>query len=73
MKTKLISVPMYSEGVRGDALVKVSVQCLSCKHIHKGYFTCAAFPKGIPDKIFTGKFDHQKQFPGDKGIRFEKK
>lgn len=73
MKTRLILVPAYSEGIKGDAHVEISVQCLECKHIHTGYFTCAAFPQGIPAKIFTGKFDHRNEYPGDKGIRFAKK
>ena len=33
---------------------------------------CKAFPNGIPDEIADDIFDHQKPFPNDNGIRFEK-
>jgi hypothetical protein len=29
-----------------------------------------AFPSGIPAEIITGAFDHTKEYPGDRGIRF---
>lgn len=46
-------------------------QCLFCKHYKNGA-KCSAFPKGIPDPIFTsGTHDHKKPFKGDNGIRFE--
>ncbi len=49
--------------------------CMDCKHFfkQKGPFSCKAFPKGIPDEILKGGFNHKKPFPGDNGIRFEKK
>ncbi|MBW8042457.1 MAG: hypothetical protein FVQ85_21015 [Planctomycetes bacterium] len=73
MKTRQISIPAYGRGVSGDALVRMSVQCLECKHLYKDVMRCKAFPKGIPDVIFSGGFDHRKKYPGDKGIRFEKR
>ena len=33
--------------------------------------SCAAFPKGIPDAIYLGAFDHRSAYVGDKGIRFQ--
>jgi hypothetical protein len=33
---------------------------------------CKAFPKGIPDKIWSGENNHEKPFKGDHGIQFEK-
>ncbi|MCK9596452.1 hypothetical protein M0R19_04670 [Candidatus Pacearchaeota archaeon] len=48
--------------------------CVNCIHFkeEKG-LPCDAFPKGIPDEILSGSFDHHKPFKGDHGIRFEKK
>jgi len=49
----------------------ISGQCFNCIHIRRdSYQTCNAFPKGIPNKIFTGKYDHTKPYKGDNGIRF---
>jgi hypothetical protein len=31
---------------------------------------CKAFPKGIPDAIYFGGFDHRQLYPGDNGIRY---
>lgn len=47
--------------------------CIDCKHYHKDAekITCDAFPKGIPDEILFGDFDHHKPHPDDNGIRFE--
>jgi hypothetical protein len=51
--------------------------CYRCKHIHTDApdevvtEACDAFPKGIPDEIFWGAFDHTQPFEGDNGIRFE--
>jgi len=48
--------------------------CLFCKHLietEEGRDVCKAFPEGIPDEIYFHYYDHRKEFPGDKGIRFE--
>ena len=48
-----------------------SDQCILCKHYN--FFTqCEAFPKGIPEEIFSGEFDHEEKYPGqDNDIVFE--
>jgi|GEM_PF-1937634 len=33
--------------------------------------SCEAFPKGIPNLIFNGFWDHSESFKGDKGILFK--
>lgn len=49
-------------------------QCSQCKHLRDGgRWTCDAFPSGIPSAILTNKFDHTKPYPGDRGIRFERR
>jgi hypothetical protein len=53
-----------------------SYQCVSCKHFNIGW-TCKAFPDGIPEEIYSGEFDHKKEFKNDEvndnGVRYEKK
>lgn len=47
--------------------------CLKCARFHdnnEDTFTCDAFPKGIPDDIVLGGFNHNQAFPGDNGMRF---
>ena len=52
--------------------------CYTCKNrfidLEQGFLTCKAFgrDKQIPIEIMESKHDHNKPFPGDNGIRFEK-
>jgi hypothetical protein len=47
--------------------------CLLCTRLRweKETTICAAFPKGIPERIYLFAFDHRRPFRGDGGIRFE--
>jgi len=50
--------------------------CIFCKHFHKtesrhSKIVCDAFPKGIPEEIFSYHYDHRLPFPNDNGIRLE--
>lgn len=45
--------------------------CIDCKHFRDDV-TCAAFPKGIPDSIWTSEIGHNKPLPEQKNsIVFE--
>jgi hypothetical protein len=44
--------------------------CVSCKHWRLDR-TCAAFPRGIPDAIWTGENMHRTPVSGDSGIVYE--
>lgn len=58
--------------------------CANCKRydeMNSGLFAedgtmllfCEAFPvggPGIPLEILDGDFDHEKEYPGDKGLQF---
>lgn len=45
--------------------------CTICRNL-RGDKTCTAFPKGIPEGIYSGKHDHRQPYPGDNGIRFKR-
>lgn len=48
--------------------------CPECKYlIDDKKFTCKAFPKGIPDDVVFGRFDHRKPYKNDNGIQFEQR
>ena len=51
----------------------VRPQCLSCRHFQLRMQNCTAFPRGIPDAIYTNKHNHRLPYPNDNGIRFEEK
>ena len=50
-------------------------QCMNCSNydtLDNDNLTCKAFPKGIPENILTGEFDHTKKHPTQKNnILFE--
>jgi len=72
MKTKQVMIPAYGDGIIGDAIADMSIQCLACANLNDNMTTCKAFPKGIPEKIFVGRWDHTKSFKGDNGILFKR-
>lgn len=72
MRTKEVIIPAYDDKIKGDAFVDMSIQCLACNNLNNNMITCKAFPKGIPEEILIGKFDHTLPFKGDRGIRFER-
>ena len=54
--------------------MKVASQCAFCRHLTRPVargWPCAAFPKGVPDQIYSNKHDHREPYPGDGGIRWE--
>lgn len=54
--------------------VHTPIQCHACVHLtSKAKGTCRAFPGGIPASILLDRFDHTRPYPGDNGIRFERK
>jgi len=45
--------------------------CSRCKHVRPGGQKCAAFPKGIPADVLSGRRSHRVHIAGDNGIKFE--
>lgn len=47
--------------------------CLGCRHlIDLVEGSCRAFPRGIPLEIMQDQVSHDRPYPGDHGIQFEK-
>lgn len=69
--TKTVLVPIHQDGLRADIGIRMSVQCASCTHLQLA-LKCKAFPKGIPEAVLNGKYDHRKPYKGDHGVRFER-
>jgi len=60
-------------------------QCLRCRNLQgfapspnplpdvedNGVCVCRAFPKGIPEDIGSGTYDHRNPHEGDGGIRWQ--
>ena len=54
-----------------DAFAIVGI-CNDCAHQNNiNPFACAAYPNGIPIRIFIGDVDHHTSQDGDNGIVFE--
>ena len=51
----------------------VNSMCTACRHLDRDAgrkHACNAFPEGIPDEIWTNRYDHHDPYPGDNSIRF---
>jgi len=49
-------------------------RCYNCIYFRGAKVgTCEAFPDQIPNRIWSGNFEHDKPFPGDRGITFKRK
>lgn len=59
------------EGHRHSAFSPICSYCIHLTNI--GSHACDAFQRGIPDEIWNGKNDHTEPYPGDLGIRFERR
>ncbi len=63
-------MPLWSGAFSGDADTAFASYCGVCKH-WRGNGRCAAFPRGVPEKILTCETDHRYPFPGDGGLRYD--
>jgi excisionase family DNA binding protein len=49
-------------------------RCFECKYFRGArQGKCEAFPDQIPSEIWSGNIEHNKPFPGDRGISFQPK
>ncbi len=71
MRTQQIQISTIENKTYSDILFDISLQCMECIFLYDNLISCKAFPKGIPNEILDGKFNHNKPFKGDNGIRFE--
>lgn len=55
-----------------DGPYSIISQCVLCKNLEDS-FCCKAFPDGIPFEVWNTPYIHEKPYPGDHGIQFEKK
>jgi hypothetical protein len=46
--------------------------CHTCEHRITGW-TCAAFPRGIPEEILVGDDLHREPYEGDNGIQWKER
>jgi len=46
-----------------------TAQCWQCLR-YRGDLSCDAFPRGIPEEILTGAFDHSEEHADDNGLTF---
>ena len=60
--------------MEGNRMMLKPNLCTVCVHasddLSEDRFVCSAFPDGIPDEIYIGRFDHRDEFQGDRGFRF---
>ena len=53
-------------------MIGLGPRCFYCKHYnHQPLCSCAAFPEGIPSRIFLSREEHLTPYEGDHGIQFE--
>jgi len=51
--------------------VRASTLSITAPEVYdRGILKCDAFPKGIPDIIQSGEWDHRKALDGDNGLQF---
>jgi len=60
-------------------VTQAQAQCSACRHFRSAFSVsppaedsfCAAFPGGIPDKVYGNELDHRQPIAGDNGIHWE--
>lgn len=51
----------------------VGARCIECRHlVDLVEGLCRAFPEGIPKDLMQDRILHDRPYPGDHGIRFER-